>query len=331
MNTSSSGIMDRAVNEMPIAVIDFETTGLTPGLDRVVEVSVVRMEPGKYPELAFDTLVNPVRSVAATEIHGITDEDVADAPVFEEIAGDFVRAISDCIVAAYNVYFDIKFLAYELNQAGLEGLPPHLCLMYMRPMLGLGKRCTLGDACNCHGIPHSMTHTSAGDADAAAHLMTLYLEKMKRSEISTFGDLAQLKNYKFVRSFENRPFSKSLVADISPSDSVRSRSFQGQTSLADRKVSSSIPKMPSNPLAEYWDALKAALADFQITDDELCDLQRKKSELQLKDEQVRMLHARLFAGVIGEFIADKWLDGRECKVLHRVHSCLSKLGWAPGE
>jgi DNA polymerase III epsilon subunit-like protein len=86
---STSGIVDRCIHESPIAVVDFETTGLTPGFDRVIEVSVVRLDPGKEARLVLDTLVNPMRPVAATEIHGITDADVAKAPRFHEIAGEF--------------------------------------------------------------------------------------------------------------------------------------------------------------------------------------------------------------------------------------------------
>ena len=68
--------------------MDIETTGLYPGGDRIVELAVVRIEPNEAPRLVLDTLVNPKRRVAATEIHGITDADVADAPPFEEIAGN---------------------------------------------------------------------------------------------------------------------------------------------------------------------------------------------------------------------------------------------------
>ena len=69
----ANGIKDRRIAETPVAIIDFETTGLTAGFDRVIEVSVVRVDPGEQPRLVFDTLVNPHRPVAATEIHGITD------------------------------------------------------------------------------------------------------------------------------------------------------------------------------------------------------------------------------------------------------------------
>ena len=90
----SCGITDHSVTGTPVAVFDFETTGLNPGYDRVVEASVIRIDPGQAPRLVFDTLVNPRRRVSATEIHGITDADVADAPEFDEITGDFLTAIS---------------------------------------------------------------------------------------------------------------------------------------------------------------------------------------------------------------------------------------------
>ncbi|MCX7030142.1 MAG: exonuclease domain-containing protein, partial [Spirochaetes bacterium] len=61
------GVMSQLILETPIAIIDFETTGLAPGPDRVVEVSVVRADPGKEPVLILDSLVNPDRPMAATE------------------------------------------------------------------------------------------------------------------------------------------------------------------------------------------------------------------------------------------------------------------------
>src|SRR5512134_1746588 len=102
------GILGVAVGEVSVAVVDIETTGLHAGADRVVEMSVVRVDPGGQPVLAVNTLVNPRRPVAATEIHGITDDDVADAPTFADIAGDVAGAISDAVLMAYNVYFDMR-------------------------------------------------------------------------------------------------------------------------------------------------------------------------------------------------------------------------------
>src|SRR5437879_5783279 len=91
------------IEETPIAIIDFETTGMSPGRDRIVEVAVVRIEPGCAPSLILNTLVNPRRRMACTEIHGITDDDVADAPEFSEIVDDVLAAVKGAALAAYNV------------------------------------------------------------------------------------------------------------------------------------------------------------------------------------------------------------------------------------
>lgn len=59
----ANSIKDFRIAETPVAIIDFETTGLTAGFDRVVEVSVVRVDPGDLSRVAFDTLVNPHQAV----------------------------------------------------------------------------------------------------------------------------------------------------------------------------------------------------------------------------------------------------------------------------
>ena len=124
-----SGINRHLIAQTPVAIIDFETTGLTVGSDRVVEVSIVRVDPDQKPRLLLDTLVNPNRPMGATEIHGITDADVQQAPKFSDIADEVLAVTAGCVVAAYNVYFDIQFLAFEL---GLSG-----------PLDSLGRLCRL--------------------------------------------------------------------------------------------------------------------------------------------------------------------------------------------
>ena len=204
-----AGILGHAIAETPIAVLDFETTGLSPGLDRVVEVSVVRVDPGGGPpRLVLDTLVNPERRMAATEVHGIRDADVRHAPRFAEIADELVRATAGCVVAAYNAYFDMKFLEFELGLAGVRELPPFFCLMYLRPMLDLGVRCSLEQACQAHGHHYLATHAAADDAMASAELYRIYAGEISRRSVQTFGDLARLRRYRFVESFRRQPLSE---------------------------------------------------------------------------------------------------------------------------
>jgi DNA polymerase-3 subunit epsilon len=214
---SIHGLLGRAIADVPIAVIDFETTGMFPGHDRVVEVSVVRIESGREPELVFDTLVNPDRPMGATFVHGITDQDVIDAPRFEEISGPFLRAISGCAIAAYNVAFDMRFLDYELNRLGVQHAFPHLCLMYMRPMLGLGRMCKLAEACRQHGVSMGLAHAAAPDALAAAKLWNVYARDLADRNVTTYRELAAIRRYKFTESFGRHPHPEhSLHGELNP-------------------------------------------------------------------------------------------------------------------
>ena len=318
----SSGIADKCISDSPIAVVDFETTGLTPGVDRVVEVSVVRLNPGEVPQLVLDSLVNPMRPVAATEIHGITDADVANAPTFKEIAGDLIAALADCVVSAYNVYFDIKFLAYELGQVGVDQEPPHFCLMYMRPLLGLGARCRLEEACRVHDIEYEPKHVAALDAEACGTLLQYYLNILQERSIVTYAELAALKSYKFLGSFNNDPLPNPELFDLMPSNRFYSR----------LKEISAIPvDVARQALGTYWDALRTVLANLEITEEELEYVTSERERLGLKEEQVRVLHARAFANAIAQFTEDQWLDDQEVVKLRRLNKCLSRLGWAPGE
>jgi DNA polymerase III subunit epsilon len=205
MGTPTNGLLDRAITDLPVAVLDFETTGMMAGPDRVVEVSVVRVEPGRGPELVLDTLVNPNRRMGCSWVHGITDRDVADAPRFPQVAGRVLGALSGCVVAAYNAAFDVRFLEFELGRCGVRHAFPHLCLMYLRPLLGLGRHCGLGAACRIHGIPHTQAHAAAADSLAAARLWTVYRDAIARRGVRTFADLAALKAYKFVQSLCRDP------------------------------------------------------------------------------------------------------------------------------
>ena len=285
----ANGIQDSRIADTPVAIIDFETTGLTAGFDRVVEVSVVRVDPGEQPRLVFDTLVNPRRPVAATEIHGITDADVEKAPGFSDIVGNLLEATAGCAVAAYNVYFDMQFLEFELGNSGVRHLPPHFCLMYLRPMLGLGSRSKLEEACKTHEIERIPSHVAAADALASGELFVKYLAEINARGITTYGELAKLKKYKFVDSFLRQPMPSPSELGLQPCGKLVSRA--GTLSGTPAR----------NPTAAYWDLLKSVLVDLEVTEAELLAIKAEQEAGGLTPEEMRMLHARAFASVISTF------------------------------
>ena len=99
----------------PIVFIDLETTGINVSADRIVEISLLKISPnGK--EQWMTTRVNPEMPVPpkASAIHGISDDDVANAPTFREIAKNLTAFLEGCDLAGYNsIKFDIPVLAEE--------------------------------------------------------------------------------------------------------------------------------------------------------------------------------------------------------------------------
>jgi DNA polymerase-3 subunit epsilon len=304
----------RKISETSVAVIDFETTGLTPGFDRVVEVSVVRIDPGQEPKLVFDTLINPSRPMAATEIHGITDRDVQSAPRFQQIVGEFFEAVNGCVIAAYNVYFDMRFFDFEVSNAGVRIEAPHFCLMYLRPMLGLGSRCRLDEACKLYGINYSSTHVSSVDSTASAWLYLQYLNEIERQRVNTFADLARLRTYKFNQSFSYDVLPSCNRLGLSRFDRLVSRSGIANSVDPTRQAMSS-----------YWDTLKTVLADLEISPEELEYALRERRSSQLSKEQIRAMHARAFASIVSQFASDEAIDDKEVLRLRKYTNASHSL------
>ncbi|HKQ67712.1 MAG TPA: 3'-5' exonuclease [Polyangiaceae bacterium] len=169
--------------DLPIAVIDVETTGRDAAVDRVVEIGIVVGRSGEVIERR-SWLVNPGVPIPdeAREVHGITDEMVADKPAFAAIAEEVIAAIGGAIPGAYNAAFDRGFLLGELERAGFgrDFLPASLAtsvewfdpLVWARELHEMEKSKSLGEVTARLGIALETAHRATDDAEAA--LMVLY-------------------------------------------------------------------------------------------------------------------------------------------------------------
>ena len=188
--TQLVSVLDSSVYDVPVAIVDIETTAAYSGPRRLIEVSVVRLEPRRRAvKVVLDTLVNPQQRVSLTEVHGITDAHVTNAPRFEDMGGNLVTALVGCVIAGYNVGSDISVLRDEFRRLEFPLCVPHLCLMSLRRKLGLGPKAPLTDACRSHRIKHSDAHTAKSDALASAELWKVYRQELRRKRLRTFGDL----------------------------------------------------------------------------------------------------------------------------------------------
>jgi len=106
----------------PIAFIDIETTGINVSSDRIVEISVLKIDPNGIEDW-ISTKINPETPIPprSTAIHGITDADVAEAPTFKEIARNLTAFLEGTDLAGYNaIKFDIPLLAEEFLRVNID-------------------------------------------------------------------------------------------------------------------------------------------------------------------------------------------------------------------
>lgn len=109
------------IDDPEFAVVDIETTGLYPdGGDRIVEIAIVVTNSLGEVLSDWSSRVNPGRKIAATKVHGLTDQDVANSPTFTEVASKVNELLSNRIFVAHNASFDYRFIKRELGTSGIE-------------------------------------------------------------------------------------------------------------------------------------------------------------------------------------------------------------------
>jgi DNA polymerase-3 subunit epsilon len=173
-------VADAAWVELPIALIDVETTGTDAAADRVVEVGIAIARGGEVVERR-NWLVNPGRPIPkeASDVHKITDDDVKDAPSFAEIAEEIAAMLSGCVPAAYNAAFDRAFLGAEVARSGTGASAPAFRrnvdwvdpLVWARELQQGERSRALGEVAARLGISLENAHRASDDADAALRVM----------------------------------------------------------------------------------------------------------------------------------------------------------------
>lgn len=107
----------------PIVFFDLETTGTNVTQDRIVEISMVKVLPGDKDPIKDTRRVNPGIKIPAeaTEVHGITNEDVANCRTFKEMAKEIAQFFTGCDIAGFNSNkFDLPMLSEEFSRAGVS-------------------------------------------------------------------------------------------------------------------------------------------------------------------------------------------------------------------
>ena len=172
--------------DLPVALLDVETTGRDSGVDRIVELGIVIARGGAIIDRR-GWLVNPERPIPAeaTAVHRITDADVAEAPTFAKVFPEVLAMLSGAIPAAYNADFDRGFLLAETLRAGVV-IGPSLApafrrevdwldpLVWARELQASEKSRTLGEVARRLGVELANAHRATDDAEAALRVLMAF-------------------------------------------------------------------------------------------------------------------------------------------------------------
>ena len=159
----------------PIAVIDFETTGISPGQGaRATEVAIVLMENGKVVD-RFQSLMKTGAWIPAfiTQLTGITNAMVNAAPDATTVMADAARFVGAAPMVAHNAAFDSKFWQAELARADLPAPHPFACTVLLsRRLYPQAPSHKLGNLVDYHHLPRTgRAHRALADAEMAAALL----------------------------------------------------------------------------------------------------------------------------------------------------------------
>ncbi|MDU8885545.1 3'-5' exonuclease [Yeosuana sp. MJ-SS3] len=181
----------------PLCFFDLETTGVNISKDRIVEISILKVNPGGNEE-SKTWLVNPEMPIPkeVTAIHGISDADVADKPTFKELAKEIFVMIKDSDLAGFNSNrFDIPLLAEEMLRAEIDFDMKNRLAIDVQNIFHKMEQRTLSAAYKFY-CDKDLDNAHSAEADTKATFEVLKAQVEKYDELEN--------NSKFLAEFSSR-------------------------------------------------------------------------------------------------------------------------------
>lgn len=311
------------------AVVDLETTGLSPYRNRVLEVGVVHVSPDGRVTDEWGSLVNPGQAVGATHIHGMTAADVAAAPTFAQVAPGLLGLMRGRVVVAHNAKFDAGFLLEELTRAGTTppGELPVLCTMIeSRHFLPHLERRTLAACCAATGVTLVNAHSALADAHAGAQLLSIYLRRHRAARQPRWKQAAQMAGANRWPLLPDRPGSTYTRAHGARDRAITEAAPAAEAAeLAAREaarragavtyLASARQGLPLSGVDDatdtYLQLLDEALEDRVLTETETADLADAAAMLGLSKPRIAAANRLYLSALAGAIVADGRIDPEE--------------------
>jgi DNA polymerase III subunit epsilon len=190
--------LEKRPSDVPLVILDTETTGLFPGLGhRVVEIGAIRLE--NWREVGqISSLLQPGRKMdpKASRVNGINDSDLLGQPTFSEVADELLALLDGAVLVAHNAAFDAGFLGQELLLHGLQtdGIfrtlsNPWLCTLQLaRQQFHFGRN-NLGHIARQLGVRMGRAHRALSDVYTTAEILKRMVRTLRQQKLETVNDL----------------------------------------------------------------------------------------------------------------------------------------------
>jgi DNA polymerase III subunit epsilon len=264
------------------AIIDIETTGGSARLEKITEVAIY-LHDGEKITGEFVSLVNPERNIPyfITNLTGITNEMVENAPRFYEIAKTIVELTEGRTFVAHNARFDYSFIRQEFKSLGFNFRRNILDTVTLSRKLIPGHRSySLGNICKDLNITISGRHRAAGDALATVKLFEMLLERDneingKRSDLIRNTRISKLNPKLDISKIETIPDEAGIYYFYNEEGDLI---YIGKSRNLQQRISTHLSNNTTNRAMEMRDMI--ADIDWELTGSELIALLRESFEIK---------------------------------------------------
>ena len=297
--------------------LDLETTGLSPQYDEIIEICAIKIDSGKEIE-RFQTLVKPENEIDEyiSELTGITNELVADAPHIKDVLPSLIDFLSDWVIVGHNVNFDINFV-YD---SCLEYMNSYFkndfvdTMRLSRKVVPALKHHRLEDLVKYFNIEIEGAHRAAYDCTVTI----CCLEKLKAVAVDTYGDVESAL-YEFTKGYKQKKYKPSddlrklsVTADYIDTDNPfyeKNVVFTGTLEKMVRKDAAqlvvNLGGFAQNNVTKTTDFLVLGNNDYCNTiKDGKSNKQKKAENLILSGSDLKIIPENVFYDIISEWIRD---------------------------
>ncbi|MCK4258683.1 MAG: PolC-type DNA polymerase III [Halanaerobiales bacterium] len=244
---------DESLDQIEWVVFDVETTGFNPTEEEIIEIGAVKIRGGEIVD-TFSTFINPGKLIPPkiTELTGIDDSMVSDAPTVAEILPDFVDFFEGTVLVAHNATFDLRFLQAGLVKADLNEKVSVITILdtlnLSRALLTDLKNHKLNTLVDHFKVSLENHHRACDDAKATGEILLKLLELLN-DEIKTLDDINSLsKNIDWKRL-------RSHHLCILVQNQIGLKNLYRLTSLAHLDYYYRNPRIPKSLLQQYREGL----------------------------------------------------------------------------